>query len=304
VSARQRIKISASRLLQKQPFNRLFTKRIVHLAGSPTLNEIYHHSSLLTTSAEEAVEAVLGESVDYTDEYAQIRGRLATDAADAESTYAEYHGIEEETALLLYKLVRQTKPSLSLEVGVANGRSTQVILSALDANETGELVSVDIDSEVGGAARGHPRWSLRVHTPGRSASRQLRGLLAEVGPLDLFFHDAGHTYYEQCDEYLAACGHMRPGALFVSDDVDMSFAFLDLTRDLNVKPVALGTAVRSSGYSGALERAIARADSVLSGRRDALAPGPDQQPPGPYRSGPHPSGPLYGGRCRYSLPRP
>lgn len=235
MSARDQIKIAASRLMQRQQFNRLFTSRIVHLAGSPMLHDVYLRSSLMTTSAAEVLEAIFGDGVDYTDEFAKVRGQLDT----GESIYPDEYGVEEETALLLYGLVRQAKPAVLLEVGVANGRSTQVILSALDANKAGQLVSVDIDPRVGGPARGHPRWSLRVHDGGKSSSHELRRLMKELGPIDFFFHDAGHTYYEQFGDYVAAADHLRPGGLFVSDDVDMSFAFLDVTRRANVTPVAL-----------------------------------------------------------------
>jgi predicted O-methyltransferase YrrM len=237
VSKRDDFKISASRLLQKQLFNRLVTSRFVHLAGSPMLDEIYRHSSLMTTSADEARSAILGESAEYDEEFAEVRQRV-TDA-DAQNIYPEEYGVEEGTARLLYGLIRQSRPSLVLEVGVANGRSTQVILSALDANDEGRLVSVDISPEVGGAARGHPRWSLRVHEGGKASGQELGKLLDELGPVDLFFHDAGHKYYEQYGDYLVGLDHLRPGGVFVSDDVDMSFAFLDVARRANVKPVAL-----------------------------------------------------------------
>jgi predicted O-methyltransferase YrrM len=113
------------------------------------------------------------------------------------------------------------------------------MLSALDANGTGRLISVDIDGAAGGSARGHPRWSFRVHSPGRSWLRQLRELLAEEGPVDFFFHDASHTYYDQYSEYRAAWEGMRGDTLFVSDDVDWSSAFVDLTATVGAKPVFL-----------------------------------------------------------------
>jgi predicted O-methyltransferase YrrM len=232
-------KIWASRLLQKQPLNRLFTSRIVHLAGSPMLHDIYLHSAVMTTAAEEAVKVIFGDDVDYADEYKRVRGQLATGGAEIESIYPEEYGVEESTALLLYALVREARPAVVLEVGVANGRSTQVILSALDTNGAGQLVSVDIDPRAGGPARGHPRWSLRVHTGGKSSTRELRQLMEELGPVDFFFHDAGHSYSEQYSEYLIGLEYLRPGGLFVSDDVDMSFAFLDVARRANVRPVAL-----------------------------------------------------------------
>jgi predicted O-methyltransferase YrrM len=211
------------------------------------MDQLYRYSALLTASPAEAADAVLGESVDYGDEYSQVRERLDVRMDSFGRRYPEYCMVEDATACLLYTLVRHTKPSLTVEVGVADGRSTQVILSALDANDSGRLVSVDISDDVGGGARGHPRWSLRVHASGRSSSAQLRRLFAEIGSPDLFFHDASHSYYDQYAEYLAVWEHMRPGSLFVSDDVDWSFAFYDLTVAFSVRPVVLTEGRKASG---------------------------------------------------------
>jgi predicted O-methyltransferase YrrM len=238
-----RARILASRLLQRWPLDQI-SGRVEHLVGAPNLRLLDRHSRLLTSSPLEAAEAVLRERVDYTDEYARVRERVSTRPGDS---YPSSHAIEDATAFLLYTLARHAKPSLVVEVGVAAGRSTQVILSALDANDAGRLVSVDIDEAVGGAARGHPRWSLRVHSPGRTASRQLGDLLAELGPPDLFFHDAAHTYPDQCADYLVAWEQMRPGSLFASDDVDWSFAFIDLTRAVGVNPVVLTDRRKAAG---------------------------------------------------------
>jgi len=211
------------------------------------LHELYLRSALITLSPMEAAQAVLGESVNYAEEYAQAQVLLALQASGAHRRYPDYSEVEDGTAFLLYSLVRHAKPSLTIEVGVADGRSTQVILSALDANEGGRLISVDISDEVGGSAAGHPRWSLRVRSPGRSASRQLQDLLEEVGPPDLFFHDAAHSYYDQYADYLAAWQHMQPGSLFMSDDVDQSCAFIDLVTSCRVKPVILTERRKAAG---------------------------------------------------------
>jgi predicted O-methyltransferase YrrM len=200
---------------------------------------MYLRSGLLTTSAEQAAEAILGESIGYAEEYEQVQARIAEQSANAYLRYADYCAIEEATAYLLYMLIRHTRPSQVLELGVADGRSTQVILSALDANDHGRLLSVDITDEVGGLAAGHPRWRLHVRSRGRSSRRELKELLADVGPPDLFFHDAMHTYHEQYADYLDALDYMLPGSVFVSDDVDHSFAFLDIMVKVGVEPVVL-----------------------------------------------------------------
>ena len=210
------------------------------------LHDLYLRSALITLSPTEAAQAILGESVNYADDYAQAQ-ELALQTSAADRRYPADSVVEDGTAFLLYVLVRHTKPSLIVEVGVADGRSTQIILSALDANDYGRLISVDISDDVGGSAVGHARWSLRVHSPGRSSSRQLQALFEEIGPPDLFFHDAMHTYYDQYAEYLVAWRHMQPGSLFVSDDVDQSCAFADFVTSCGVRPVVLTTRRKATG---------------------------------------------------------
>ncbi len=229
------MKLSASRLLRRAPFD-LFSGRVVRLVAPPTLEQLRDGCELLTASPIDAFEALCGEIGAYSDEYAEVRERLAAKAAGADSRYPDHYVVEDGTVLLLYALVRHVKPSLAIEVGVADGRSTQVILSAMDANDAGRLVSVDIKDDVGGLARGHPRWSLRIHSADRSF-RQLQELLAEVGAPDLFFHDGSHTYYDQFAEYLSAVESMRPRSVFISDDIHYSFAFLDVAAGVDVRPV-------------------------------------------------------------------
>jgi predicted O-methyltransferase YrrM len=239
MQSRERVSISMSRLLLQWPGVRKLSTGIAHLVGSPTLHQIYLHSELLTTCPEEAAEAIVGERVHYEPEYAQVRKSIAEQFSHAHRRFPEYYVVEEGTAYLLYMLVRHMSPSLVLEVGVADGRSTQVILSALDANDKGRLVSVDINSAVGSAAGGHPRWQLVIRSPGASSSRELRDLLAYIGPPDLFLHDAMHTYPDQYADYVVAWDHMCAGSLFMSDDVDQSWAFIDMTKSLGLKPVVL-----------------------------------------------------------------
>jgi predicted O-methyltransferase YrrM len=243
---RERLKIFVSRALRQRPLSR-FSGSVAHLIGPPRLHDLYIRAALFTASPSDAAQALLGEHVDYSEEYADLQKRFSLAQADGDPHYPDYFMIEDSTAFLLYTLVRRTRPALTLEVGVADGRSTQVILAALDANNAGRLISVDINDDVGGAARGHARWSLRIHSSGRSSADELRRLLAEVGAPDLFFHDASHEYSDQYSHYLAAWERMRPGSVFLSDDIDWSCAFIDLTSLIAVKPIVLTDRRKATG---------------------------------------------------------
>ncbi|HZU39959.1 MAG TPA: class I SAM-dependent methyltransferase [Solirubrobacteraceae bacterium] len=225
--------------------------RVAHLVGPPTLSDLYLRSGLYTIKPEEAAAALLhdgaGDPADHAEAYAEVRERFEAAVAASGRAYPDYWEVEDRTAQLLYTLVRSLKPSLVFEIGVADGRSTSTILGALDANERGRLVSVDITADVGRALAGHPRWELRLRPPAKTSAAVLRQLLAEYGPPELFFHDAAHTYYDQYADYLAAIDHMLPGGVIVSDDVDLSWAFLDFTRAYGVSPTVLVDRRKATG---------------------------------------------------------
>jgi predicted O-methyltransferase YrrM len=238
---KQQLKIRASRFLERGPL-RPVTERIRHLTAPPTLHHISSRAELLTANAAEATVALLGEGADHGDEYEN----LTTQQAGPGDAYPDFFKIGDSTARLLYSVVRHLKPDLVVEVGVADGRSTQTILNAMDANEAGRLVSVDIADDVGGPARGHPRWTLHIHSV-RNASTELAGLLDREGPADVFFHDAGHTYASQYADYLVGYDGLRPGGVFISDDIDWSWAFLDLAYARDLRPIVLADLRKAVG---------------------------------------------------------
>lgn len=88
---------------------------------------------------------------------------------------------------LLYALIRTLKPQQVVEIGVDSGGTSTHILTALEANGSGQLYSVDIKAEVGSAvpdALRH-RWTL-VHGDGLEAA------LPAVA--DFCFEDGDHHY--------------------------------------------------------------------------------------------------------------
>jgi predicted O-methyltransferase YrrM len=82
-------------------------------------------------------------------EYDTLSTELARRYNKTMTVYPRCYAIEHGSAFLLYALVRSFKPSVVLETGVANGHSSFYILRALDANEHGQLHSIDCSAEVG-----------------------------------------------------------------------------------------------------------------------------------------------------------
>jgi len=128
----------------------------------------------------------------------------------------------------LYRLVRQFRPSVVVETGVHFGKSSVVILAALQRNGRGRLVSIDLPTAASPDETGHlvppelrGRWSLRLgdtrtHLPA-----------ALEGGVQFFFHDSEHTYEHQTFEYEVAWPALEPGGVFVSDDTNRSTAWAE-----------------------------------------------------------------------------
>ncbi|MFC1630624.1 class I SAM-dependent methyltransferase [Pseudomonadota bacterium] len=152
-------------------------------------------------------------------------------------------------AELIYSLIRDRKPSRVIETGVCNGLSSSVILYAMDKNQKGELVSIDLpefsDPEMnddvfwegkGGAvvpAGEQPgwlvpsqlryRWFMEI---GRSQDI-LENILREKGPLDIFIHDSEHSYENQLFEFTRGYEALKTGGVLIATDINWSDAFDD-----------------------------------------------------------------------------
>ena len=156
-------------------------------------------------------------------------------------------------ALVLYSVVRESKPALVIETGVSDGLSSLMILSALEENGVGLLYSIDLP-EVGlpalyGLAPGwlvptqlHRRWRLLL---GDSAIL-LPMLIDKLGIPDLFFHDSEHSYAAMLREFHEVLraglhppdsGVVPPGntlPLYIcADDADVNDALIDALAEIN-----------------------------------------------------------------------
>jgi predicted O-methyltransferase YrrM len=132
------------------------------------------------------------------------------------------------------------RPSVVIETGVAMGFSTAVILAAMDDNHAGALHSIDLPPlQVDpGAFVGEvvpddlrARWTLHVG-PSRLL---LPGLVRRLAPIDLFVHDADHSYAGQLEDYREAWPYLARGGCLISDDV-ANAAFTDFAAEVFERP--------------------------------------------------------------------
>lgn len=135
---------------------------------------------------------------------------------------------------LLDGTIRALRPAKVVEVGVARGATSRVILEALHALQAGTLHSVEfpvprfgyraaVGSLVPPSLRGG--WEL-IFGPEKT---ELPPLLKRLGTIDLFLHDAAHNYAEQRDAIDLVLPYLRPGGVLIMDDL-FSSAFADTCK--------------------------------------------------------------------------
>jgi len=210
---------------------------VLHYGQQPSLTEVLARVRIVTDAR--AVLSSLTLPVDETDwnrwreEYGELEKMLDRRYAECASLSAPLiWRIARQTGLLLYALIRRGHPRVVVEAGVANGHSTVISLSALQANAFGELHSFDISNSVGSVLRDveRARWTLHVCPP-RLACTTFRHLVREFGPVDLFFHDSDHSYIGQFADLLSVWPALDPEATVVVDDVNEAWAFFDFARE-------------------------------------------------------------------------
>jgi predicted O-methyltransferase YrrM len=141
-------------------------------------------------------------------------------------------------------IVRLCSPVTVIETGVAQGVTTAAILRAMESNGRGHLYSVDLPvlyaDEEEFVGRLVPtelkhRWTLTLG-PSR---RVLPPLARKVAPLDMFLHDADHSYQAQLEEYRTVWPHLRPGGILLSDDIENP-AFPEFAREVGARALLVG----------------------------------------------------------------
>ena len=148
----------------------------------------------------------------------------------------------------LYITVRSLQPRVMIETGVFDGQSSAVTLLAMQDNDAGLLVSIDLPATDTISGSTHlmresslpmgrlPGWlipdSLRArHRLELGDARELLPRFCrEYHPFDIFMHDSLHTHEHMSFEYMTAWPHLRAGGLLLSDDIMWNAAFHNFCR--------------------------------------------------------------------------
>src|ERR671923_2074773 len=161
----------------------------------------------------------------------------------------------------LYAVLRKLRPRVAVETGVANGFSTAFSLLALQANDDGQLHSIDLPREAGrdyapgtfyeGEGRAgipsgsEPGWLIPAELTeswtlilGRTQD-ELPPLLQRLGTIDSFMHDSEHSFECMWFEFNAAWPRLRAGGVLLSDDVNSTEAFPRFAAEQARRPLRL-----------------------------------------------------------------
>jgi hypothetical protein len=155
-------------------------------------------------------------------------------------------------AEIFYTIVRLCQPTVVVETGVESGRSSALILTALEKNGRGKLYSIDLPDETlmkrippgerGNMSSGwvvpeklRKRWDLIIG----DSKTILPKLLDQLGEVDIFLHDGEHSYENMLFEYRLSWAHIKKGGYLLSDDIDANQALNVFSKDLKVRPVGL-----------------------------------------------------------------
>ncbi|MEH6876231.1 MAG: class I SAM-dependent methyltransferase [Candidatus Competibacter sp.] len=136
-----------------------------------------------------------------------------------------------------------------VETGVAYGWSSLAILAALESRDDGRLISVDMpypkmnnEDFVGIVVpeRLRNKWAL-VREPDRNGL--VKAIAQLGGSIDLCHYDSDKSWYGRQFGYRLMWEALRPGGVFISDDIQDNFAFRELVETRRI-------ACAVTGYEG------------------------------------------------------
>lgn len=145
-----------------------------------------------------------------------------------------FHGVT------LYCLVRALRPEVVIETGVANGKSSALVLLAMHHNGRGRLYSIDLPNEMGnrladggltsteGRETGwmvpvylRDRWRLHLGDSRELLPRVIDDVIKGGREIDVFLHDSLHTYEHAAFEFSVVLPHLKSGSVLACDNIDM-----------------------------------------------------------------------------------
>ncbi len=166
--------------------------------------------------------------------------------------WSHFMSIKHSNILLFYALIRKLKPKIVVETGTAAGSTTSFILSALNKNNKGKLISIDLapkknkmtmditlkKSDVGYLI---PKTYKKnwTYIDGDAKIKLLE--ICSRYKVDFFIHDSLHTPSHMMLEYSIARRFMLENTIISSDDIlwnNVFESFLDSQNLVGYAPIS------------------------------------------------------------------
>ena len=202
-------------------------------------------------------EVLIGQlRVEHSRYNQRIRERLL---APRSSFFSTQYDLGLGMSEVLFLAVRGKKPSKIIETGVAAGVSTNLILFALNENQNGKCVSIDITPKVGEIIEDElkNRWQLEV-LPEFSREDNFNKILIANLDATFFLHDSDHAKSWQIKEFSAVIQHLAQVQLILFDDI--SEALIEFIREYHPKYQVL-MIDEGQKYSGIIYKAELAVDN-------------------------------------------
>ena len=184
------------------------------------------------------------------DELLRENFREASEARLVNGEFDEHIGARKVGNLVTYYgLIRELRPAVVVETGTYHGESTSLILAALDRNNHGKLISIDLPAVAGRLtmdsaiapgdigclipSKYRDRWEYICG----DAKEFLPKVLAQ-NRIDVFIHDSLHTRTHMLYELNVARALLPEGAVIISDDVLWNKAFVTFLESHNLYGLA------------------------------------------------------------------
>lgn len=166
--------------------------------------------------------------------------------------------------LLLYRVAEHLKAVAAIETGVAFGWSSLAMLLSLSTRPGARLVSTDMpipregsDMHVGCVVPSSLSngWSIV-----KNADRQaLPQAVQTLSTIDMCHYDSDKSYEGRMWAYPLLWRTLRPGGIFISDDINDNFAFRDFAASIGQTPIVIRVReTASTKYVGVLTKAATR----------------------------------------------
>ena len=130
----------------------------------------------------------------------------------------------EELIKFIFAFLKTTEVINIVETGVANGAITNTIMSASASDREFNLHSFDVNPNCKDVLNASEKWTF-IHLKGIDLRKSLAKYLKELPEIDLWIHDADHSYEWQRFEYTLALSKLSRNGWIFSDDVDSSPAW-------------------------------------------------------------------------------